>query len=135
MVLSIFVKALVIYVALALIAYALSPYSLEFLLKLLALALGAALLTPLVYPYIRGVRKGDAVMVEMAAQEVYMPGLLGLFFQTGTGVALENGRIGGRIRVALPNGSERACVITGYAGFFSPARVRIAPLENEIRVI
>lgn len=118
-----FVRALVIYIASALIIYAVSPYSLDFLLKLLAFAFGAALLTPFVYPHLRGVRKGDAVLVEVSGQEA-MPGIVRLFFQASSGVAMENGRTGGKIMVMMKDGSVRQCAIASYAGFFRPALVR-----------
>ena len=123
MAIGIFIRALVIYIASALIIYAVSPYSFDFLLKLLALAFGAALLTPFVYPHLRGVRKGDAVSVESSGREA-MPGFMRFFFQAGSGVAMENGRIGGKIMVMAGDGSVRQCAVVGYSGFFTPARVR-----------
>lgn len=124
MAIGIFLKALVIYIASALIIYAVSPYSLDFLLKLLAFAFGAALLTPFAYPHLRGVRKGDSVLVEVSGREA-APGILRLFFQAGSGVAVENGRIGGKIMVAMADGSMKQCAVLGYSGFFTPARVRM----------
>ena len=128
--LSLFFKSVVFYTAAALMVYALSPYDgLDLLLKLLAFAAGASLLTPLVYPHLRGVRKGDELVVEFAGSSA-LPGFLRLFFQTGSGIAMENGRIGGKIMVLMNDGSIRRCVVKGYAGFFKPAQVRLVEKEE-----
>jgi len=124
MVLGIVFKALIIYIASALIIYAVSPYSADFLLKLLALAFGAALLTPFIYPHVRGVRKGDSVLVEISGQEK-MPGLMRLVFQASSGTAMENGKVGRKIMVMVGDGSVRQCAVVAYSGFFTPARVRL----------
>jgi hypothetical protein len=128
--LSLFFKSVVFYFAAALIVYAVSPYDgLDVLLKLMAFALGASLLTPMIYPHVRGVRKGDEVQVELARGRS-MPGLLKFFFQAGGGVAMENGRVGGKIMVMMNDNSIRRCVIKSYAGFFKPAQVKLIEKEE-----
>jgi len=128
--LSLFFRSIVAYTAIALIVYGLSPYEgFDLLLKLLAFAAGASLLTPIVYPYLRGVRKGDEVLVESAESRA-MPGIIRMLFQMGSGIAIENGRIGGRIMVLLNDGSIRQCVIKNYEGFFKPARVHLVEKEE-----
>ncbi len=134
---GLFVKALTICVALALIAYAVSPWPIDAFFKLLALAFGVSVLTPLAYPLLRGVRKGDEVAVDFGGAQA-LPGLLSVFFRTGSGVAMERGRVGQKIMVALDDGSMRSCVVVSYPGFFSPAKVRVTgKLEKtaEITVI
>jgi len=118
-----FVKALIIYIASALIIYAVSPFSMDFLWKLLALAFGAALLTPFIYPHVRGVRKGDSVYVELA-QTRTLPGIVRILINSGSGIAMENGRIGSKLMVMMNDGSFRQCVILRYPGLFSPTVVR-----------
>jgi len=128
--LSLFFKCVVAYLSLALIVYAVSPDAgLDVLLKLLAFAVGASLLTPMAYPYLRGVRKGDQVSVEMGGMSG-MPGILRMIFQSGAGVAMESGRKGGKVMVLMNDSSVRQCVITGYAGFFKPAQARLAGKEE-----
>lgn len=128
--LSLFFKSVVVYLSLALIVYAVSSDAgLDVLLKLLAFAAAASLLTPIGYPYLRGVRKGDEVSVEMGGRTA-MPGIFKMFFQTGAGTAMENGRTGGRIMVLMADGAIRQCVITGYAGFFKPAQGKLAGKEE-----
>lgn len=127
---GLFFKTLVISVAGALIVYAVTPYSLDFLLKLLALALGISLLTPLAYPYVRGVRKGDVVL--LASYEA--SGFANLL-QMQTAVAITNGRIGSRIRVSLPNGDGAEGEIISYAGFITPARVKLVEREFNVSIV
>jgi hypothetical protein len=122
---GLFVKSLVVCLALALIAYALSPWGLDALLKFLALAAGISILIPFIYPPLRGIRKGDGVSIGMGSVKS-APGMLSMLFHTSSGIAMENGRTGQKIMVAVDDGSIRSCVITGYEGFFSPAKVHIA---------
>lgn len=129
--LGIFLKALLLTVAFALLAYALIPgASLDTLLKLLAAALGASLLAPLLYPHVRGVRKGDAVLVFAEGESIPFVG-----FTVRNGVALEAGRAGSTIKVGFPDGTEMACEIVGYPGVFTPARARVAQKPFEIKVV
>ncbi|MEW6329295.1 MAG: hypothetical protein AB1468_04210 [Candidatus Micrarchaeota archaeon] len=127
---GLFFKTLILSVSAALIIYALTPHSLTFLLKLLALALGISLLTPLAYPYMRGVRKGDVVL--LANYEA--TGFANLL-QMNTAVAITNGRKGARIRVSLPNGDEAEGEIISYAGFITPARVRLVEREFNVSIV
>jgi len=127
---GLFFKTLVLSVSAALIIYALTPYSLAFLLKLLALALGISLLTPLAYPYARGVRNGDVVLLAN-----YEASGFANLLQMNTAIALSSGRIGGRIRVTLPNGDEAEGEIISYAGFITPARVRMVEREFSVSVV
>lgn len=127
--LQVFPKALIFFMAFAFIIYGVSPYAGTWdLVKLLAVAFGLSLLSPFLYPHIRGIRKGDAVKLIFEEQSPFQ-----IFYGNRTGVALENGRIGGRIRVEFNDGREEDGVIVAYAGIFSPAKVRA--LEKEIRVV
>jgi hypothetical protein len=126
----IFFKALALFTAAALIIYAVTPPTgIDFLLKLIALDIGLAILAPFAYPSIRGVRNGDAVLVLISERELPF----GMLPARSNASASSNGRIGSRIKVRFRDGSEEECVVVSYAGMFTPAKVKI--LEREIRVV
>ncbi|MEM4389742.1 MAG: hypothetical protein QXG98_03685 [Candidatus Micrarchaeia archaeon] len=128
---GVFLKTLLLTVALALLAYAALPgASLDLLAKLLAAALGASLLSPLIYPHLRGVRRGDDVLVFAEDESIPIVG-----FAVKNGVALESGRAGGIIRVGFPDGTEIACEIVSYSGIFTPARARVVQKPFDIKVV
>jgi len=120
--LSLLIKSAAAYLAFALIAFAASPAGgAEMLFKLLAVAFAASILTPLVYPSLRGVRKGDEISVEFSGRR-QLPGVLNFFFRADRGIAMGNGRVGGRLDVLMGNGALVPCVIRSYEGFFRPAQ-------------
>ncbi len=125
----IFFKALALFTSAAFIIYAVTPTGIDFLLKLLALDIGLAMLMPFAYPSIRGVRSGDAVTVALSEKEIPFS----MLPQRSNAIANSNARIGGRIRVVFRDGSEEECIVVSYAGMFTPAKVKI--LEKEIRVV
>jgi hypothetical protein len=125
----IFLKSIVLFTAAALIIYAVTPTDPIFLLKLLALDVGLALLMPFAYPSIRGVREGDQVTVVLSERKLPFS----ILYARSNAVASSNGRVGGRIRVRFGDGSEEEGVVVSYAGMFSPAKVRI--LEKGIKVM
>ena len=122
---GLFIKAFIACIAAALIAYAVLPWGPEALLKLIALAAGVSILVPFAYFPIFGVRKGDGVSVERE-NPAKMPGIFSLLMGSGSGVAMESGKKGAKIMVALTDGSIRSCIIVSYPGFFSPAKVKLA---------
>lgn len=124
----IFFKALAIFTAVAFIVYAVTPTGIDFLLKLLALDIGLAILMPFAYPHIRGVRKGDVVMVVLGSKFSSS-----MFHAQSEAIASSNARAGGRIKVRFRDGSEEECIVVSYAGMFSPAKVKI--FEKEIMVM
>jgi hypothetical protein len=139
--LSLLFRSAAIYFSAALVFYALAPgTAAPDLLKLLLLAAGLSLATPLAYPAIRGVRRGDEVELE-ASGLARSPGtaLLRALFRAARGTALEGGRKGKAIDVLLASGAVEKCVIASYEGFFSPARVRPAGREaidaSAVRII
>jgi hypothetical protein len=125
----IFFKSIVLFTAAALIIYAVTPTGIDFLLKLLALDIGLALLMPFAYPSIRGVREGDPVVVVLSGKELPFR----MLYARSSAVASSNGRIGGRIKVRFSDGSEEEGVVVSYSGMFSSAKVRI--LEKGIKVM
>ncbi len=125
----IFFKSVALFTAAALIIYAVTPTGIDFLLKLLALDIGLAMLMPFTYPTMRGVKKGDQITVVLSEKELPFS----MFSARSNAIANSSARIGGRIRVRFRNGSEEECVVVSYAGMFTPAKVKI--LEKEIRVM
>lgn len=126
----IFFKSIVLFTAIALIVYAVTPNAgIDFLLKSLAFAFGSSLLMPFLYPHVRGVRAGDEVRVVLSEQKLPFSILSAPPFA----VAVENGRIGNSIKVQLKGGGEEECIVVSYASLFSPAKVKI--LQKEIEVI
>ena len=132
---GLFIKAFIACIAAALIAYAASPWGIDALLKLIALAVGVSILVPFVYPPLRGIKKGDEVSVGRD-NPAKMPGIFSLLMGSGSGVAMESGKKGGKIMVALSDGSIRSCIIISYPGFFSPAKVKLAGkgVENPMEI-
>jgi hypothetical protein len=127
--LQVFPKALIFFIALAFIIYGISPYTNTWdLVKLMAVAFGLSLLSPFLYPHIRGIKKGDTVQLVFEEQTPFQ-----IFYGNSTGVARESGRVGNEIRVELSDGSEEGCVIISYAGIFSPAKVKV--MQKEIDVV
>ena len=127
---ALFFKSLVLLTAVALVSYALVPgATLELLFKLLALAVGVSLASPFVYPHVRGVRKGDDVLVFAESESAPLVG-----FSLKNGVALENGRIGSVISVGFPDGTEARCELTNYAGLLTPARGMVSQKAFEVEV-
>jgi len=128
--LPLFLRVLLLAVAASLVSYALLPMGVLELAKLLALSVAITLLVPIVYPHIRGVRKGDMVMAINPPQRGMMPPLQLPFLNFGGNyIALDSGRIGSRLRVAMNDGTWREAEVLAYAGFLQPARVRL--LESE----
>lgn len=129
MLIGTFGKLLVLFTAVALMAWGMTPgATLGWLAKLLAIDLGAALFVPLVWPHVRGIRKGDKLVVTEEQSKAKIMALFGLF----NGKAIDDGRINGVIKVELFDGSVAFGTIVKYEGFLSNAEVRI--LERSIPI-
>jgi hypothetical protein len=110
-------KVLVALVGVSLVLFALLP-GLDFLglAKMLAGSLGIAILFVVLYPQVRGVRKGDKVQA--------MRGPLAVLFGA-VGTAMNECRVEGEVRVRFARGREAVGVLKAYEGLFSPARVEL----------
>ena len=129
--LALFFNTFAVTAAVSLVALAVLPFSWELALRVGAACAGLALLAPILVPPLRGVRKGDRVMVVTSPNGGLMATLM-----ARSAVALENAKKDARVRVRLDDGSEQFAVVDSYIGFFSPARVRITPpRETEIKII
>src|SRR3990167_2137027 len=132
--LRILFKALGAYVSASLILFGLSGYLnksfgidtsiLGDAWKMIALALGGSFITAILYPHVRAIKSGDA-LVAFVHKDHVVNGMhqaaLDIVFVT----ALENGKVGQKIRVAMSNGFSAEGIITSYAGTLSPAQLKI----------
>ncbi|MBN2478156.1 hypothetical protein JXB01_02585 [Candidatus Micrarchaeota archaeon] len=121
--LGIFFKIFIFLLAVSLIYFSFSPESILFLVKLVGLSLGVSLLISLVYPSLRGIKKGDKV-------KVITEGVPSLFGRSG--IALGDAWVNREIRVRLNTGREVFGIVEDYGGFMSPAKVRILYEERLI---
>ncbi len=104
--------------ALAFIVFAVTPTNdLILLVKLVALALGVTLLSPLWYPHLRGIKAGDKVFIANPSPFIKIKGRYG--------IAQEDGRKGSIITVISEDGHEVKCKIISYATTFSKAKVMV----------
>ncbi|MEW5955437.1 MAG: hypothetical protein AB1626_02775, partial [Candidatus Micrarchaeota archaeon] len=97
--------------------------------KLFAAVLGFSIASGLAYPYLRGVRKGDALATSMARRRQHPAGTVFAFTETVFATALENGFKGRKIKVRLPDGRRGEGIIRGYAGTLSPASLELTEAE------
>jgi len=115
-------KLLVVLTAVSIIVFFLTPEaSLGYLLKLFLLNWAVILLTTVAWPHIRGVRKGDPLVVRGEP----MIKMLGLVFSFPSAVAMSNGRLNGYIEVKLIDGSIGIAKVVKYEGVFSNAEVEL----------
>ncbi len=121
--LGLFIKAIFSLLALALIAWALVP-GLD-PLKVAAVAIGLSLLVPIGYPYVRGVKKGDGLIVVKGNVETI------LLFNASSCVALDSGKKGDIIGVMLQDGMLAQATVIDYEGFITPAKVRITQEQKQ----
>ncbi|RME79613.1 MAG: hypothetical protein D6769_01975 [Methanobacteriota archaeon] len=109
--------------ALSLLSYAVLSLEPSLLWRLIALDIAITILFALFYPQLRGVRKGDKVVVVAGS---YMPSSLG---KVGTLVEIR----GEEVRVRLANGSEVRGVLETLEGMFTLPRVRIIYEERVLK--
>ncbi|MFA5050176.1 MAG: hypothetical protein WC501_04160 [Candidatus Micrarchaeia archaeon] len=121
-----FLKFFLVAVALSLVSFAFTEDAgIIFLLKLLALSTALSIFVALLYPSIRGLKKGDRVLVSIDN--------LPSFFGIGrTGYAIENGKINSQIKVRLSDGREAVGIVESYGGSFNLPKVRLI-YEESIR--
>ena len=111
-------KMLVALTALSLIVYAVTPEaSLSYLLKLFALNWGILLVSTIVWPHIRGVRKGDPLLV----RDEDIP----ILFSFPNAVALSNGRLKGYVEMKLVDGTVGIGKVIKYQGIINNAEVEL----------
>ena len=91
------------------------------LIKSLAFGIAISIAVPAVYPDVRGIHKGDNIMVDTSA----IP-----FFAGKLGTALTGGRKNKEIRVRFDNGEEAVGVVESYGGLLSPPKVKIVYEER-----
>ncbi|MBI4360471.1 hypothetical protein HY572_01720 [Candidatus Micrarchaeota archaeon] len=129
-------KALTVSVSVALILFGLSGFLVQrgvtgaqFLSdvwRLLALGIGLSIVWAFAYPHVRGIKKGDSMVALFRREGGVRAALLDVLFVT----ALEDGRVGERIKIVYGNGVHAEGQITSYGGTFSPATVKITETER-----
>jgi len=133
-------NAFMLFVSAALITYGLRSYVNAFFgveksifndaWSLIALAIGAAIITGYAYPQVRGVRKGDFLVASVHRNVVDPAGNNMVLNEFVTVQALEAGRIGKKIRIALANGALGEGVIESYAGAIQPPLLKLTESER-----
>lgn len=131
-------QSLAVYLPVALVTYGLSGYlSKAFQVdsaligdasKLIALAVGGSFVTAMVYPHLRGVKSGDQ-LVAMVQREHVHAGVRKAVMDVVFVTALEGGKVGHKIRVAMSNGFAAEGIITSYAGTLTPPVLKITEAE------
>jgi hypothetical protein len=129
----IFGQAFVILVAVSLLGYSFSVVGvantpIDSFWKLMAFDLGIAIVAAYAAPHIRGVRKGDQLAANVMRHQHngdIIQQIISSYFVT----ALQNGRLGQKIRVRLANNRTGEGIITAYAGTLTPAQIRLTESE------
>lgn len=115
--------------ALSLIYFAAAPgVELLTLAKMVAGSFGVTILFVLLYPQLRGVRKGDKVQVTGFAGQMENP-IMNLF--GAIGISLVDCKMGDDIKVKIAGGRQAIGVLESYEGLFSPARVKLMYEDNK----
>lgn len=136
--LGVLVKSLAASVSVALVFFGLSGFLVqrglpgaEFLSdvwRLVALGVGVSIVWAFAYPHVRGIKKGDS-LIALFRRDAGGPvrsAVLDVLFVT----ALEDGRVGERIKIVYGNGVHAEAQITSYGGTFSPGTVKITETER-----
>lgn len=124
-------------VALSLVAYAFSLVGvqgavIDSIWKVFALCFGLSVILGFIWPFLRGVRKGDGLALSNSfIQQSPIGAVINVFGGVGA-VALQNGRKGDKIRVQL-QGRQAEAIIISYESTFSPATVKVTEMEAPIQ--
>lgn len=110
----------------SLIIFALAPFDID-LLKYLSLGLSLSLIVFLVYPYFRGIKKGDYLIANVV-REIETPIYLDSYVAEIPVTALKNGKKGSIITVRLPDGTYATARIENY-GFIDLPEVQLIEVE------
>ena len=128
-----FIQTFVLLLAVSLLGYSFSLVGvsntpIDSFWKLIAFDLGISIVADYALPQLRGVRKGDQLAANIMRHQHngdILQSIISSYFVT----ALENGRLGQKIRVRLANNRTGEGVITSYAGTFTPAQIRLTESE------
>ncbi len=95
--------------------------------KVIALCIGLSLVTGFVYPFFRGVKKGDLLSSNSVFFDSRNPVIN--ILNGPTAIAMQAGRIGERIKVSY-QGRQAEGIVISYASTFSLASVKITEMEQ-----
>lgn len=121
-----FLMVVIMTLIVSLLGYAMFGESFN-LWRSIAIGLAVSLIFLLAYPEIRGVRKGDVVIVPIW-REIETPFSSEGFMDNTIAVALESGRRNQKIKVCLWDGSGGTAKIVDY-GFITPPEGRLIEAE------
>ena len=124
MILKKFFLLLFFLIALSLLIYGFFGFSFDMLLRMLAISVGFSLLFLIFYPMLKGVKKGDEVVV---VSHSFVPSFLG---RKGKIVKITKDYL---IVKLYEDGREVRGVIESYEGLLSPPRVRVIYEEQMIK--
>jgi len=110
--------------ALSLLTYGFLNLNLDWLIRAIAVSLGISILFLIFYPRLRGVRKGDEVVV---ISHSFIPSFLG---RKGKVIRVHKDHVVVRL---LEDGREITGVLESYEELLSPPRVRIVYEEQIIK--
>jgi hypothetical protein len=110
--------------AVSLILFGLMELSVMDLIRLVGVSLGLTILYVLIYPYLRGVRKGDTVVVVANSLVPSVLGRMGKIISPVKGLHK-------KVIVKLDDGSEIVGILETYEELLSPPRVRLIYEERK----
>jgi len=121
-----FIKTLAVFTAAALLIYGItSSASLGYLAKLVAIDLGLSIITLVVYPHFRGIKKGDRIIVSDEKT-------LLLLFGFTNGIAITDGRINDFVQFELIDGTTGIGKVSRYEGFLTSAEIKV--MEKNVKI-
>lgn len=124
--LMLFLKLLLISIAISAAAFALLPdATLMFFIKATALGVALSIAITFIYPEIRGIRKGDIVSVVSNQSFTSFIGRIGR--------SLTDAKKNAEIRVRFDSGDEAVGIVESYNGILSPPKVRILYEEKIVK--
>ncbi len=126
MLIGFFARVLVFFTAMALILFGITPNAtLGLLAKLIAIDIGLALVTLLAYPQIRGIRKGDRIIVSEEKLPIFLFGFT-------NAVAMSDGRFNDLIQFELMDGTTGIGKVSRYEGLLTNPEVKV--MEKNIPI-
>jgi hypothetical protein len=123
------IKTTLFFCALGLVCFFLFGRDIFALVKFISLSIALSIITIILYPHVRGVKKGDRVLVIGTSMPIPLLNLIGR-----SGIALNDSKVGSEIRVKLDNGLEVFGIVESYEGFFQPAKVRVVYEEKPVEM-
>jgi len=100
-------------------------------LRPIAAGIAISLIVFLLYPEVRGVRKGDLITIPIW-REINTPFIRDSFLENTSSIALENGKKNQKIKIRLWDGSEGIAEVLNY-GFIKPPGGKLIEAQDKIK--